>query len=311
MSKKSVAFVQGSEKNCGIYYYAQTVVDILKKSENYDFYLFECDSEEEFHNRCKADVVIINYHPTTLSWFNPAVSSRIKQMQFFIDDQADRKDRMYHLLPKVKEVITMDVTKPQELHFHPGVRPVQFYDDIVYNTPKLPIRIGTSGIGRMAKNLDKMVALINSQFTEQVEFRIHLSVGKYAGFNDAQTVQLIDYCKRMLAPNIKCIFTNEKFSDRELVQWMNQNDVNIFIYDNADCDNVGSSIDKALAARKPFGVNSSNLLRHVFKDETNLEKTSIKQIIANGIAPLEEYYNKWNSKKLIDQYETLLRNNNV
>jgi len=74
---------------------------------------------------------------------------------------------------------------------------------------------------------------------------------------------------------------------------------------------VSASIDKALAARKPIGVNNSNFFKHIISDDINLEKAPLKKIISNGIQPLQKFYDRWNPTTLIQQYEELLKKHNV
>ena len=155
---KSVALITGSEKLCGIHHYADAVCSILSKSKKHNFYLLECDSEEEFNKKCNADIVIMNYQPRTLSWYTPEVSNRIKQIQFLIDSHAAVEQVVYDKLTNIKEIISMDVTRRPERNHHPGVRPVIFYDDLVYSppAPNRRLRIGTSGVGSNHKHLEFM-----------------------------------------------------------------------------------------------------------------------------------------------------------
>lgn len=303
---KSVAFVTASEKNCGIYYYGKNVCDILSKSTKYNFFMMECDSEQEFHNKCNADIAIFNYHPATLSWYNPDSSSRINQIQFMIEDHSGRNDVIYHKMPKVKEVITMNVISDDQEHYHPGVRPIIYYDNIQYKKPNGRLKIGTDGVGGREKHLDVMISLLNQQFFDPIDFCIHFSVGTFADANFSQLQDMIQQCKNMAAPNINVNFICNQLSDLELVEWLNQNDINIYCYSNYDSNAVSSAIDKALAAKKPIGVNNSNFFKHVYSSDISISESPIIDIINRGITPLEKFYDMWNPDRLIKQYENLV-----
>lgn len=301
-----IAFVTASEPNCGIHYYAEEVCDVLSRSTKHDFYMLECDSEAEFHSKCDADIAIINYHPWVLSWYNPVVSANIKQIQFLIQDHTPVSENIYHLTPWVREVISMDVTCESTEHFHAGIRPVIFHDDITYQPAGQRLRIGTSGVGQHNKHVDHMIALLNQQFDEPVDFNIHFSVGHFTPLKQQQLQQLVDACSQQAKPNINVNLVCERFTGRQLTQWLNQNDINIYMYDNFDSNAVSASIDKALAARKPIGVNNSNFFRHIYSSDTSLLETPIKHIVQAGITPLQKYHDQWNQHALLQQYENLI-----
>lgn len=302
----NVAFVTGSEKKCGIHYYADAVCDILSKSTKHNFYLIECDSEQEFTSKCNADIAIFNYHPRTLEWFTPEVSSRVKQIQFMIEDHANRFQQLYHLLPNMKEVITVNAVAQDTEHFHPGIRPITYFDDIVYKKPGSKLRVGTSGVATTSKNIDVMVNLINQQFTEPVEFHIHFSVGAFTGVLEDQIHQYTNYLKSIASTNVEIFTVCKRMTDYELIKWLNQNDINIFIYPPFDSDAVSASIDKALAAKKPIGINTSNFFKHIYSPDRNLAIRKIIDIVNDGVGPLQKYYDIWNPQTLLEQYETLV-----
>ncbi len=69
---------------------------------------------------------------------------------------------------------------------------------------------------------------------------------------------------------------------------------------------MSGSVDRALASKKPFGVNDSTFLSHTRRDFNDLTKTPIKDIVAGGIEPFQEFYDVWNPNKLLTLYEGLL-----
>ena len=36
------------------------------------------------------------------------------------------------------------------------------------------------------------------------------------------------------------------------------------------------------------------MFKHIYKDDIALEKKSVKEILDNGVGPLQEYYDRWN-----------------
>jgi hypothetical protein len=140
---------------------------------------------------------------------------------------------------------------------------------------------------------------------------VHLSEGAFNTAKENVLTESLTYLKQFANPNVTLNFIVKHLSNHELVKFLNYNDINIFIYPSYDSMGVSASIDKALSAKKPIGVNNSNFFKHIISDEISLEKTSIKKIIANGTQPLQKFYDRWNPAELINQYETLLKKYNV
>ena len=69
---------------------------------------------------------------------------------------------------------------------------------------------------------------------------------------------------------------------------------------------VSGSVDRALASKKPFGVNNNTLLSHTQRSFNDIDKVAIKDIVAGGIEPFQEFYDAWNPNKLLTLYEGLL-----
>jgi hypothetical protein len=304
---KNVAILTGSKQDCGIYYYARNLHNMLKQSKVNNYLLFTCDSEHEMREICsnnQIDVIVYNWHPTTMRWINQSVidNTRIRQFMIIGHEGNFETVKFYNL----EHYITIDVTAKETHNVHPGIRPIILYDDIQYLPPKEILKIGTSGIGQHNKNLHRIIDIINVQFDEFVELNVHFSPGHYTPLKEFELINLIESSKHLAKPNVKINYTLEKFSERDLILWLNQNDINVYYYETFDAVGVSGSTDRALSARKPIGVNTSNFFRHIISDDINIEKTSIKNIVAKGLTPLEKYYKIWNIDTLLFQYDGLV-----
>lgn len=303
---KSIALVSGPVENCGIYYWGTNVYDILKRSEKYKFHFVTASSYSEFLEKTKnIDAIIYNWHSITMPWCTTAVFMSTSKPQFLIHGHTSNSELID--FNGIDEFITVDPSRDYGLDtFHSGYRPIAYYSDIVYNEPKSILKIGTSGIGHDGKNIETMLQLINQQFDDPVIFNIHCSVGAFTGSSRDALDSKFRNLKSLAKRNVGLNFTTERLSEYDNVRWLNHNDINLYIYPNYDCHGVSASIDKALAAKKPIGVNTSNFFRHILCDEINIEKTTIRNIISNGIKPLEKYYDMWNPKTFLEQYEGIL-----
>lgn len=300
---KQIAIVSGPVKGCGIYYWGINAYDILKHSKKYKFHFVTASSYPEFLAKTHGmDLIIYNWHSVTMPWCTTEVFKNTLTPQFLIHGHTLNSELID--FTGIDEFITVDPSMSYGLkNFHSGYRPIAYYEDIVYNKPNGVLKIGTSGVGHDGKNINSMLNLINDQFDEPVIFNIHWSVGDYVGVNSDALEHKLNALKSLAKPNVELNFTIKRLSEYDNVKWLNNNDINLYMYNNYDCDGVSASVDKALAAKKPIGVNTTGYFRHIISDEINIDKTPIKNIINSGISPIEKYYDMWNPKTFLEQYE--------
>jgi hypothetical protein len=303
---KNIALVSGAVENCGIHYWGTSVYNILKHSNKYSFHFVTASSCDEFLAKTQnMDAIIYNWHSTTMPWCTTEVFMATSMPQFLIHGHTANSELIK--FDGIDEFITVDPSRDYNLkNFHSGYRPITYYEDIQYDKPQGTIKIGTSGIGHDGKNIEAMLHLINQQFDEPVIFNIHWSVGAFTGANHDVLESKLNSLRALAKQNVTLQFTLERLSDHENIKWLNSNDINLYIYPNYDCHGVSASIDKALAAKKPIGVNNSNFFKHIISDEIDIEKTPIKTIINNGIIPLLKYYDRWSPTTFLKQYEEIL-----
>jgi hypothetical protein len=304
---KNIAIVGGSEPNCGIFYYGDNAYNILKNSKKYNFYHIPVSSYFEFLQKTEnMDLIIYNWHITPMPWCTTEVFLKIKKPQFLLHGHTSQEQLI--AFDGIDEFIAVDPSRPTGPKFHAGIRPITYYPDIEYSPPSGVLKIGTSGFGHGGKNIDTILQVINHQFDEPVIFNVHASVGTFTDETLNTLTHKLAMLKSQAKPNVTVNFTTERMSDYDNVKWLNNNDINMYIYPHYNCQGVSGCIDKALAAKKPIGVNSSNFFKHIRSDEINLEITPIKAIIQRGIAPVEKFYDMWNPANMVKQYEDILDN---
>jgi len=311
---KTIGLVSGPVRNCGIHTYASCVHEILQHSTKYQFLFFEVNTASEMMalaRKHQVSAVIYNWHPSIMPWCTGAFTQRVTEFDQFLI-LGHELYQQGETFENIKCYLTIDPTLPITDNSWPGVRPITYYPDINYRPPSGVLKIGTSGFGQQKKGFGRLVEMLNQQFKhEPVELNVHFSVGHFVdptGNTARQSV--LDYAGN-LNSNIKLTVTHKFFEKHELIQWLNNNDINVYCYDYYHGPGVSSSIDKALAAQKPVGVNDSNYFKHVRKDNIDIYKIPIREIVEQGIEPLNEFYSKWNPKTFLEQYENMLRTFNV
>ena len=303
---KKVLIVTGPAVECGIYQYAWAAYNILKHSKKNAYEFLATDDHNEFQRRVRDfDVVIYNHHPHTLSWLSSGITRPlhndgiVKQIVIYGHEHKNR-------FTGVDAYIVTDPYAEVGENEYNGMPPVKYYENIDYSSPKGIIKIGTSGIGNRTKNLPQIINLINEQFTEDVILNLHVSDGKFVDPSGRLSEDLANIVKRRANSNVQVQATRAFLDKRELVSWLNENDINLYWYDTPNVPGVSGSIDRAIECKKPFGVNESSFLSHVRRDFNDLNKVSIKQILDGGIEPFSEFYNLWNPERFIEHYEKII-----
>jgi hypothetical protein len=307
---KKVIIFTGSAVNCGIFQYVNALAEVFNsESKKYNFLVLMADSKEEAENlilQHQPHAVIYNYHPSTLSWIDSGFTRLMK-------NQLGLKQVMIVGHESSAQYVGVDdyiFTDPRinidQVNVHSGVPTIMYYDDIVYSPPSWPLKIGTSGISGWTKNIPKMIGMINEQITEDVIVNLHMVDGRYVDPTGRTTQEIMNLCNSIAKSNIQINLNRTLMPKKDLIRWLNHNDINLYMYNSGATLGVSSSINNALSAKKPFGVNGDHLFSHVRRDYNDIEKVSIKSIIETGIEPHKEFYDQWNPKTLVDKYEFVL-----
>lgn len=304
--KRNIALVNGPKQQCGIHSYALSVLECLEASEKFDFYLAEIGSVSELVQYLEAydiDGIIYNYHAVTLPWLNSGITAQISIPQFVITGHDSHVE-----LANIRATIHVDPAAPAEFQ-NRSPRPVIYYDDIHYSSPRGRIRIGTSGFGHAGKSLPDIVKLVNAEFAGQVvDLRVHMPFGDYIDSTGGLARNLAQEIQALAAPNVNLEITHDFMDRRDLVRWLNDNDINVYLYNYATGNGFGvsASADLSLAARKPIAMNRSYLFHHIYDPRLDLNLASIQSIIDLGIDHLQPYYEAWNPNTMVKFYEQVL-----
>lgn len=305
-----VIIINGPKVQCGIYQYSKSLYDVLSSIQSkYDYELFATDSKDEAKNKIISSnphAVIYNHHPMALSWLDSGFTRPIRNEYGIKQIMITGHEHETRYIG-VDDYIYTDPNFPSIEHVYAGIPPLLFYDDIQYHKPNGTIKIGTSGIGNSTKNLHELVNKINQDFVdEDVILNVHITDGAYVDPTGKFSNMLATICEKVANSNVKIHITREFMPKKMLVEWLNNNDINIYWHTMGPNLGVSSSIDRAIEARKPFGVNQSNFFKHVIRNHNDITQVSIKSIIENGIEPFQEFYDAWSPEKLVSLYENII-----
>ena len=304
----NIFVVNHSVENCGVYQYGKRVGKILEKSKKINFMYLEIDTEEEFRKQLSTyspEIIIYNYLSGTMPWMNEILAQELREfgiVQMLLVHNVNYSTFFHYYLHQNPDYTDDDKN-------FAICRPLFDYDSkSIENTDVL--KIGSFGFGFRVKYFDEICRVVNEQlYDRNIEIRLHLTHSHFCeNSNDIQGIK--QECLSIItSPNIKLTMTHDFLTDIEMLDFLSQNDLNIFFYqDYPSYNGISSTIDYALSVQKPIAICKSRMFSHIMNVEPSIcvEDTYLLDIINNGFIPLEEKYKKWTNSKFIDRIEKII-----
>ncbi len=305
----NILVINHSVVNCGVYQYGKRVGNILTKSRNNNYYYLELNSHAELDaeiEKYNPQVIIYNYLSGTMPWVNAHTvanlrAKNIKQglivhnvgyEQFF--------DFYLHQDPYFREYEKNFAILRPLFEYTPQVKQREDFDTI---------KIGSFGFGFRVKHFDDICNSVNHQLGhKKVQLNLHLTSARF-GQNFTEEVQ--SAClSRITSPNVRLNFTTDFIPDQEMLDFLYNNDLNIFFYEKYNSYNgISSTIDYALSVRKPIAICISNMFSHIsnVKPSICVEENSLESIIQNGFSPLQEKVDSWSHENFIKKIDQVVQ----
>jgi len=288
---KKILFINHHIQECGIYQYGKRLANILLKSKDIVYVYKELASIDDY-NYNNYDAIIYNYHVATLPWLN---NNTIQKLVPNIGIYHESKCYV-----NFDYIININAT--DDINSIP--RPLFDYNNInnnINNHNNIPI-IGSFGFGFNNKGFDKIIKYVNDQYDEAI-IRLNIT-NPHFGDGNNQTLSTCNSIPKK--PGIKLLITHDFMTDDELLNWLNENTINIFLYDTMYGRGLSSVIDYALSVDKPIGISDSYMFRHIYNDKICVYKTPIKEIITNGLNYVNKYKKLYNHDNLIQKLNYFL-----
>jgi hypothetical protein len=172
--------------------------------------------------------------------------------------------------------------------------------------PQSPVRIGSFGFGFHDKGFERLVSTVQSEYDEA-------AITILMPFNDVMDVagrryalQTAKRCRALLyKPGIHLVIKHDFIALDQLLQFLASNTVNAFFYDVEKRRGISSTIDLALAVRRPIAITRCGMFRHISSTVPSIciEDSTIKQIVANGTAALDYAREAWTAENFLVRLE--------
>ena len=303
-------------KECGVYQYGIRVFEILGKSENIQYIYKEVGSFEEYINLLSnmddIDQILYNYHPSTLNWLNKHnIQKKVKNVGILHECSFDGFDHNIDMCCIFNnEYIPRPIFENiDELlnGYTPSTPEIEKFID--YKIDNLPV-IGSFGFGFNNKGFHKIIKMV----CEQYDHAIIKLVITTPFFDHAvsQFAQIREDClKEHIKPTVRVLVTREFFTTEDILLFLKSNTINVFLYDEEKGRGFSSVIDYALSVKKPIGISTSYMFRHIYSDEICLYKTPIQQCIDNSNDYILKLFENNTNTKLINKFEQIQKNINT
>jgi hypothetical protein len=333
--KKKILFVSHKKAQCGVYEYGVNITNVLQHSKNYQYIRVECSTLDEFEKAIAEnlpDAIIYNYVASVLPWIisralpkiyrNNIAGINVPQVGIIheitqqVADTAVSYKKKYLLGSSRFSNSLFDyyiTPDPTLLLRNPCVyktgRLIPSYQND-FKLPEIPT-IGSFGFGTPKKGFEKIVQMVQQEFDEAV-IRFNIPSADFG--EDRQGVnarRIAENCKAMIVkPGIKLIITHDFFDNKSMLDFLAKNTLNAFLYEHDPQSDKGlsSTVDSAMAVKRPVAVSDCITFRHLFDVEPSVcvTKNSLRKIIQNGFTPLQKHYDEWNEENILWEYDRIV-----
>ncbi len=309
-SKPTILYINHSDEKCGVYQFGKNVGKAISKSTLYRILYVECTDVRSFRAVLKKEepvCVIYNYHPSTLRWA--------------------KKNAAWVTIPQIAMIHEVyqsvaDEANDFDFDFWIGADPTLLLKNpIVYktgrlvpeyrNTSPIPQRItvGSFGFGTPQKGFEHIVKQVQDEFDEAL-IRFNIPFATYGDADGSRAKQIAATCRNQIVkPGIKLEISHDFLDEKALLNFLSQNTVNVFLYEQNKARGISSVIDYALAVERPIAVSESSMFRHVHATSPSitLPENTLRNIIDAGVEPLNKFRKEYTEENLIWEYDRILR----
>jgi hypothetical protein len=300
-----VLIVNHDKEECGVFQFASRIYTIVSASDDVEYYHRSTGTREEYLSalqEIKPNYIIYNWHWDRMPWLKEDdVTKHPEYKHYFI----------YHdgsVFPVYDKYLFFG-------DYDPGRKSIPEEKSILLPRPLLDywgeyptnkvITIGSFGFATPHKRFPELVKLVNNSFQSAI-INLHLArpyFGDSHGYNVLETVAKCN--KENKNKRIQLNITSEFLDDNSLLEFLAGNDINVFYYSQMQNPGISSALDYALSVYRPIGITNNTTFRHIYKEEIDLEKRTIQEILNLGIKPLESYYDKWSTGEFSSEMDSL------
>ena len=332
---KTALFVTHKQKQCGVYDFGRQTFNALSGSTKYRFVKAECDSLSELLHSIEMhhpDVIIYNYHPSVMPWACTRISkgtyrnnlASIRAVQIGLIHEVTQQVAdtatayrntwiLGRMQKKLNSLFDFYVAAdPTLLLKNPLVfKTGRLIPDSATSTSSPPVfTVGSFGFASPKKGFERIVERVQEEF-DQAIIRLNMPSADFGDKDGARARMISEKCQKIIyKKGIKLKVSHEFFNEEELLEFLAGNSMNVFMYEDTGGRGLSSTVDNALAVKRPVAVTRCPMFRHILSARPTvcIDDSSLNTIFSNGFAPLEKIARYWDTAHLVWDYERILDN---
>ena len=306
-----IFFINHKKSNCGVYEFGKRIGMVLKKSKRFHFIYLEISSQkslEKYYNLAQPNIIIYNYSGDGMPWLK-TYKFPIPQVSIIHEITSSVSKKTFPNLTDYYIAADPSLIRNNSLVFKTS--------RLVFknNTNHIPkknsiIKIGSFGFGTKNKNFVGVVRAVSKEF-DKAEINLNIPFATFGGANLNGAKNHIKECQNYLKkfPNIKLNYSHKYLAEKDLINFLKKNDINVFLYKDKKERGISSVIDYALSAGKPIAISDCNMFRHIsYPSIVYNNKNSLKTILSKKDKIINKFIGSWTPENLIWEYETIIKN---
>lgn len=330
---RKILFFSHCNSKCGVYEFGRSVFDVLRNSRKFEFIWTEVSSLDEVLaaiNRESPELVIYNYYPSVMPWLTTKLGPRL-----YRNNIARMPVLQVGIIHEITQPVADSATAYRNDYIVGGGRKLtnslfdyyiapdptlRLLNPLVYKTGRLVPRydnrfllpktttIGSYGFGTPNKGFEKIINTVQQEYDDAI-IRFNIPPADFADKNGVLARAIGDKCRRLVfKPGIRLSITHDYMSHDAVLDFLAQNTINAFLYEDQGGRGISSAIDSALAVQRPVLISDASMFRHLSDVEPSvrLSQSTLGSIVKNGFAPLKKYYEEWGPDNLLWEYERIL-----
>jgi len=260
---------------------------------------------DEYHgliDKFKPVAIIINYHELTMTWFSGC--EKDNDIVYYVlhhegTEHSNLNPDYYLYVDSTFRDVDNRFAVPRPL-----------FETVPHGPAHDVPVISSFGFGFGNKGFGRIVKTVNDQFDEAI-IRLHIPFAHYGDMDKQSIKNIYPGCyAEVKKTGIKLEITNDFYTDEQLLNFLSESTLNIFLYDEMLGRGLSSVIDYGLSVNVPLAISQSYMFRHIKMTQPSIcyEDRTLPEIIASGPEILQPLRDQWSQANFIAKYEQILNN---
>jgi hypothetical protein len=301
---KNILVLNNPAKKCGISQLGIRSYDLIKAASSHNVTYLGTNSVEELQDYIinnQVDALVANYFISTMSWSDEFVKNlKIPKVCILHDAVSTLK----HCSEVYDAVVFVKPNFTERNNIVAGVRPIRRFEYKNYSNETFTI--GTHGLCVSPWKRYHEILTVCAQEYPKAKYKFNLVPAELGDINGEITRSTAEYCMKIASMfKLDLEITHNFFeSETDLIDWLAQNDLNIYLSVGNNDNGPAASADLGISAQKPIVVNRDRMYEHFFPYISNYPDSTLVQLYEKNKSAVKDLYDLWDEHKY---YEAFVR----